>query len=86
MLTLTEILRYQHCWWWHLLVIQKGLGLLQIMSFGKMDLAPLFYIVGMAEGSLLLLLRGLLAAISVVSLVLAISLVSCVNLTIVLLP
>jgi hypothetical protein len=56
MLTLTGILRYQHCWWWHLLVIQKGLGLLQIMSFGKMDLAPLFYIVGMAEGSLLLLL------------------------------
>jgi hypothetical protein len=55
-LTPTGILRCWHYWWWHLLVIQKGLALLQIMSYGVMHLTPLFCIIRMPEGSLLLLL------------------------------
>jgi hypothetical protein len=55
------------------------------MSCGAMDLAPLFSIIGTSEGPLFLLLRGLLAAISAISSVLAISPVNGVDLLIVLL-
>jgi hypothetical protein len=54
--TQTGILRCQHCRWWYLLVIQKGLALLHIMSYGAMDLAPLFNIIGTPEVPLFLLL------------------------------
>jgi hypothetical protein len=86
MLTPTGNMGCRHCWWWHLLAIPKSLALLQIMSYGAMDLTPLLRIIGTPEGSLLLLLRGLLAMISVVSLVLVISSIDCVDLPIVLLP
>jgi hypothetical protein len=56
------------------------------MYYGAIDLAPLFGIIGTPEMPLFLLLRGLLAAISVISSVLVISLVSGVDLPIVLLP
>jgi hypothetical protein len=67
-------------------VIQKIPALLQLMSCGVMDLAPLFNIIGMPEGPLFLLLRGLLAAISTISSILTISPVSGVELSIILLP
>jgi hypothetical protein len=51
-----------------------------------MDLTPLFSIVEMPEGPLLLLLRGLLAMISVVCSVLAITSISCVDFMIILIP
>jgi hypothetical protein len=86
MLTPMGILRCRRCWWRHLLVIHKSLTLLQIISCGAMDLTPVFCIVRTPEGSLLLLLRGLLAAISVVSSVLVISPIGYVDLPIVLLP
>jgi hypothetical protein len=54
--TPTGILRCRRCWWQHLLAIQKGLALLQIMSCLAMDLAPLFSIIGTLEGPLFLLL------------------------------
>jgi hypothetical protein len=75
-------------WWWHLLVIQKSFALFQNVSSGAMDLTPLFYVVRAMEGPLLLLIRGLLLVISVVfmvSVMLAISSVSCVDFWIVLL-
>jgi hypothetical protein len=34
----TGILRCQHCWWWYLLVIQKGLALLQIIGTPEVPL------------------------------------------------
>jgi hypothetical protein len=80
------ILRCRRYWWWHLLAIQKSLALLEILSYDAMDLAPVFSIIGMLEGPLLLLLWGLLAVISVVSSVLMISPIGCVDLPIILLP
>jgi hypothetical protein len=56
------------------------------MYCGAIDLTPLFSIIGTPEMPLFLLLRGLLVAISVISSVLVISLVSGVDLPIVLLP
>jgi hypothetical protein len=67
-------------------VIQKSLALLQIMSCSAMDLIPLFCIVGTPEGSLFLLIQGLLVAISTVSSILAISPVSCIDLPVILFP
>jgi hypothetical protein len=56
------------------------------MTCGAVDLAPLLRVVRMSERPLLFLLRGLLATICAVSLVLVITSVSCVDLTIILLP
>jgi hypothetical protein len=79
----TGILRCRCCWWRHLLAIQKSLALFQIMSWGMMDLAPLLYIIRASEGSLLLLIWGLLAAIPTISVVLPISSVNGIGLLIV---
>jgi hypothetical protein len=87
-LTLINSLRLllRHCWWWwHLLSIHESFALFQIVPRGAVNLTPLFRVIETSKRSLLFLLRGLLDAVSVVSSVLAIALVSCVNLTIILL-
>jgi hypothetical protein len=80
------LLWHQHCWWWHLLSIQKNLALFQIMPRGAVNLAPLLYVIRTLKRSLFRLLRGLIITISMISSVLAIASVSCVYLTIILLP
>jgi hypothetical protein len=65
--TLTRILRYRRCWWQHLLTIQKSFTLFQITSHGTMNLAPLLYVIETSKGCLLLLIRGLLAVIPMIS-------------------
>jgi hypothetical protein len=65
MFSSVQLLRHLRCW--HLLAIQKSLTLLQIVSCGVMDLAPLLYIIRVLERSLLLLLSGLLLAVSTIS-------------------
>jgi hypothetical protein len=86
MLTPTRILRCQCYWWRHLLTIQEGLALLQIVSYGVMDHTPLLGIIGTLERPLILLLRGVLTVISVISSILAVSPVSGVDLSIILHP
>jgi hypothetical protein len=81
----TVILRCRRRWWRHLLVIQKNYALFQIMSCGMMNQAPLLYVIRASEGSLLLLIRGLLAVIPAISTILPISAVSSVDFPIVLL-
>jgi hypothetical protein len=56
------------------------------MPRGTVNLTPLLHIIGTSKMHLLFLLQGLLATIFVVSSVLVITLVSCVDLTILLLP
>jgi hypothetical protein len=65
-------------------VIQESFALFQIISRGTMNFEPLLYIIRASKGSLLLLIRGLLAVISVISAVLPISLVNSVDLPIIL--
>jgi hypothetical protein len=50
------------------------------------NFTQLLYVIRMLKGPLLLLIRGLIVAVSVVPSVLTIALVSCVNLVIILLP
>jgi hypothetical protein len=69
-------------------VIQKSLALFQIISIGMMDLTPLLYNSRAVEQSSLLLLCGLLLsvpAISVISKILAISVIGHVEFPIILL-
>jgi hypothetical protein len=56
------------------------------MPYSTVNLTPLLHVIGTLERLLLLLIWGLLATVSVVSSVLAIALVSYVDLTILLLP
>jgi hypothetical protein len=56
------------------------------MLHGTVNLAPLLHIIGTTEMPFLLLIRGLLATVFAVSLILAITSVSCVDLMIFLLP
>jgi hypothetical protein len=79
MFTSTGIIVCQHCWWRRLPAIQKSFALFQIMSCGMMNLTPLLYIIGASEGSLLLLIRGLLATIHAISMALLISSVSYIS-------
>jgi hypothetical protein len=65
MFSSTRLLRHLRCW--HLLAVQKSLALLQIVSCGAMDFAPLLCIIREMELPLLLLLRGLLLVIFTVS-------------------
>jgi hypothetical protein len=64
----------------------ESLALFWIMTRGVVNLAPLLHVIGTPKRPLLLLLRGLLAAISVVSSILVIISISCVDLMIILLP
>jgi hypothetical protein len=84
MFALTGFLGHR-CWWWHLLTIQKSFSLFQIVSGGTMDLAPLFYVSKVIEQSFLLLIQGLLLAISVISAIPMVSMIGCIYLPIVLL-
>jgi hypothetical protein len=79
------LLQRQCYWWWHLLPIQKICALFQIVPHGAVNLTTLLRIVETLKRSLLLLLRGRLAVISVISSVLVIASV-CVNLAVILLP
>jgi hypothetical protein len=45
MLSPAGILGCLHCWRQHLLAIQKGFAVFQIMSIGAMDFTPLLYVV-----------------------------------------
>jgi hypothetical protein len=64
----------------------ESLALFWIMTRGVVNLAPLLRVIGTPKRPLLLLLRGLLAAISAVSSILVIISISCVDLMIILLP
>jgi hypothetical protein len=66
-------------------MIQKGLALLQIVSCGVMDLAPLLCIIRVMKRHLLLLLCELLLVIFVISIVSTIPTICSVDLPIVLL-
>jgi hypothetical protein len=56
MLSPAGILGCRCCWRQHLFTIQKSFTLFQIMFIGVIDLAPLLYVVGVSEGSPLLLI------------------------------
>jgi hypothetical protein len=73
MLSPTGILGCRHCRWQYSFAIQKSFALFQIMSISTMDLAPLFCVIGVLEGSLFLLIWGLFSAVPVSFAVLLIS-------------
>jgi hypothetical protein len=78
MFTSTEFLGHR-CWWWHLFAIQKSFTLFQIVSGGTMDLAPLFYVSRVMELSFLLLIRGFLLMIPVISMIFVIPVISMIS-------
>jgi hypothetical protein len=67
---------------WHLLTIKKSLALLQIVTYGVMDFAPLLSISRSMERSFLFLFGGLLLAVPVIA---VISMICCVDLPVFLL-
>jgi hypothetical protein len=81
----TGLLRRWRYWGWHLVLIQKSFAPFQIMPRGAVNLTPLLRDIGTPKMHLLFLLRGLLTTESAVSSVPMIALVSCVDLTIILL-
>jgi hypothetical protein len=55
------------------------------MAYGTIDVAPLLYVSRAMERSLLLLIYGLLLAIAAISVIPTISMISCVDLSIIML-
>jgi hypothetical protein len=85
MLSPAGILRCLRYWWCYPFAIQKSFALFQIMSIGMIDLAPLLCVIGVSEGSLLLLSQELFPLVPATSVVLLISSVSDVDLPVLLL-
>jgi hypothetical protein len=81
-LILLGLLRHRCYWRWHLLPIRESLALFQIVSYGAVNLTPVFHVIRMLERHLLFLIRGMLTA---VAMIFTISSVSCVDLPIFLL-
>jgi hypothetical protein len=82
MLSPMGILRCLRCWWCYPFAIQKSFALFQIIYIGTIDLAPLLCIIGVSEGSLLLLSQELFPLVPTTSAVLLISSVSGVDLSV----
>jgi hypothetical protein len=80
------LLWHRRYWGWHLLLTQESFALFQIMPHNAVNLTSLLHVIGTPKRPLLFLLRGLLAMVSAVPSVLTIALVSCVDLTLFLLP